>query len=397
MKRFFAIALVLLLCGVMFVGADDAKVMPAGIGRFYVAPTFGFANNYFNEDGESKSYASGAGSMQLFNLGFALEYGIIDWITAALQWAPGWNAWSDVDTVALGPDNDINANGVADLFLGAKLQFIGNQGLVENDMVRLALAPGVKIPLPGPDFEEQWNNVSDPANKDPVTPANIDKHVLGAGARLYFDYVINEKFFINLYSEFIGYPVKGDIFKSGINAYAAEGIAKGGLIGQIDLAALGGLIAAPQQAALTSLVQGTKIIDGGTVDYGYDLTFELEPAFSTSIAEATVFSAGLPFNFKLSPAKKHSIDIASDFDTVVTAFAALQPGLDDIVKKQIEDGLNGKGDPSYVFSLKPNVSIFFMGWALPTEFKVSYSAPLAGKNGDALHTITMQIKLYFKI
>ena len=37
-----------------------------------------------------------------------------------------------------------------------------------------------------------------------VTP---DKHTLGVGARAYFDYVLNEMIYINLYGEFIYYPM----------------------------------------------------------------------------------------------------------------------------------------------------------------------------------------------
>ena len=394
MKRFFAIALVLLLCGVMYVGADDAKVMPARIGRFYVAPTFGFVNNHFNEDGESKSLGEGEGGMQLFNLGFALEYGIIDWLTAALQWAPGVNVWSDVDKDLKVSTSNVNANGVADLFVGAKMQFIGNQGLVQNDMFRLALAPGVKIPLPGPDYEEQNKNM---LKNDPITGGNVDNHVFGAGARFYFDYVINDKFFVNLYSEFIGYPVKGDLKKSGIDPYAVDYGAKLTLMNTLE-----GMMAGTSALIPADLV----IIDGGTVNYGYDLTFELEPVFSTSIAEATVFTAGLPFNFKLNPAKKYDYDLTKKFNDTADTIGAMaagagMPGVSDMIKNLVTDGieenLNKTDDPSYIFTLKPNVSVFFMGWALPTEFKVSYSAPLAGKNKDALHSITMQVKLYFKI
>ena len=375
MKRTLVFGLVLLLVSTA-IFAEDAKVMPARVGRFYLAPTFGFANGGFDSDGKYESFDSGEGSMKMFNLGFALEYGIINWITGAIQWAPGINIWSDVDT-SLGTDSTVNANGLADLFVGAKMQILGNQGPVENETIRFAIAPGVKIPLPGPDFEEQFDNR---AKNEPVTAANIDKHSLGLGVRAYFDYLINDKFFINLYGEFVGYPVKQDIRKSGIESYMAELIAKGGLAA-----------AAPP---LAGDIMNSTIIKDGEVNYGYDLTFEMEPVFSTSIGQGTVLTAGLPLNFKLSPAKKYDLTITDEFATLANG---IMPGMADTVKDNILNGLNGDGSPNYIFSLKPGVSVFFMGWTLPMEFKVQYSAPIFGQNiGNALHTITFQARLYFK-
>jgi hypothetical protein len=92
MKKLAAVTLILLALG-SFVFADDAKVMPKMVGRVYIAPTLSVAPGAYNEDGEYKSFDDGA--VKAFNLGFALEYGVIDWITAAIQWAPGVTVWSD--------------------------------------------------------------------------------------------------------------------------------------------------------------------------------------------------------------------------------------------------------------------------------------------------------------
>ncbi|MDR2144235.1 MAG: hypothetical protein LBP29_07690, partial [Treponema sp.] len=89
MKKIIALGLVCFLCGTAFVSGDDAKVMPGRVGRIYFAPSFGFANGAYDEDGKYETYDSGEGAMKLFNLGFALEYGVINWVTAAVQWAPG--------------------------------------------------------------------------------------------------------------------------------------------------------------------------------------------------------------------------------------------------------------------------------------------------------------------
>jgi len=360
MKRKFVFVLaILILCTAVF--ADDAKVMPARVGRVYLAPTFGFANGAFDSDAKYNAFGEGEGKMKMFNLGFALEYGIIKWITGAIQWAPGVNVWSDVD-MSLGTNSTVNANGLADLFIGAKMQILGEQGPVENESIRFAVAPGVKVPLPGPDYEEQFKNI---AKSDPVTAANIDKHVIGIGARVYFDYVINNNFFINLHSEFIGYPVKGDLDKAGLDGYGADLTLKG------------------WNENPASAVMGKIKSDG--VDYGYDLTFELEPVFSASIGEKTVLTAGLPFNYKYTPGTKYGVSYPSG---VQAALLGANP-----MSQFIADS-----DPTHLFSLKPGVSVFFMGWALPMEFKLQYAAPIAGENiGRALHSITFQARVYFKI
>ena len=368
MKKSFATVLVLSFCTVMHINAEDAKVMPLRVGRIYLAPTLGFANGKFDSDGRYDSYSSGEGSKKLFNLGLVAEYGITDWISGAIQWAPGWNVWSDVDK-NLGSKSDVNINGVADLFVGAKVQIIGEKAPVKTDMFRLSLAPGLKIPMPGSGFEEQAKNIG---KNDPVTAANIDKHVLGTGVRFFFDYIINDNFFINLYSEFLLYPVKGDLKKSGLEGY--------------------GVAAAVFPASVPGF-GGKKIVASGTVNYGYDLTFELEPVFSMPMAEGTTFAAGLPFNFKLTPGKDYDITYTNDFKTLANAM----PPVAKQIKQNVEGNLTGE-DPTYFFSIKPNVSMFFRGWTLPTELKLLYSVPVAGKNNvDAMHSLTFQVRLYFKI
>ena len=259
MKRLLAIGLILAFAmPVLF--ADEASVMPARVGRIYLAPMYGFASSGYDNDGKSQKLGT---DISMFNLGLALEYGISDWISAAVQWVPGWTLWSKIDQ----PGVKANMNGVADLFVGAKIQVIGPKAPVANETMRLSFAPGVKIPLPGPDFTEELANIM--TGKE-ATMLSIDKHVLGLGLRTYFDYIINEKFFINLYNEFIFFPIEGEARYAGV----------------------------PQLMA--GLPAGTKI------DYGYSLIFELEPQFAHNVAEKTIFKTGLPVNFAIGAAPTYS-------------------------------------------------------------------------------------------
>jgi hypothetical protein len=357
MKKLLLCALILILAaGAVF--GDDAKAMPKMVGRLWLAPTFAFAPGGYDTDGDYDSYGSGEGTLKMFNLGFALEYGIIDWITAAIQWAPGVTVWSDVDKkvsyFSPGPtpsNSDVNVNGVADLFVGAKVQIAGEKAPVKTDRIRFAIGPGVKIPLPGQDFEKQ---VANAAATDDVIAANVDYHVFGAGVRVYFDYIFNEHFFINLYNETLFYPIEGAIDKASYEEYATFFGNKG--------------------------AAGVPNADAD-VNYGYDLTFELEPVYSTPLGNSGVtLTAGLPVNYKFTPG--HSYSVSGD-----TAAGTVAAALENL----------GAADPSHMLKVKPNISFFFTKWFLPTDIGITYGIPVWGKNALARHEITLKVKLYFAL
>jgi len=334
--------------------ADDAKVMPGRVGRFYLAPSFVFQNKSFEDDGSREDAAA---PVKAFNIGAAIEFGIISWITAAIQWAPGINVWSDVD---IGPGVTANAFGVGDIFVGAKMQILGTDAPVKTDNFRLAFAPGAKIPLPGPDYEKQLTNMM---SGDAFTLANIDHHVFGFGLRSYFDFIVNKNFFINLYNEFIYYPVKMDIKNAGFVEYMLS----------LDL-----------DATNAMLPDGDDMVV--EADYGYDLTFELEPVFSYDIAKGVTFSAGLPINYKTTPGVKPVFTATGPYaEALIPTFEAGAASM----------GLEAA--QTHLLTVRPNVSMFFMGWALPMEFKLAYFAPIWGQNSSASHTFNFQIRAYFKI
>ena len=358
----------LLLGSALF--ADDAKVMPKMVGRFYIAPTFAFAPGEYDTDGDYHSFDD---SVKVFNLGFVLEFGVIDWISAAVQWAPGWTIWSDVGGAAsaktllgnTGSTSDVNTNGVADLFVGAKIQIVGEKAPVQTSMFRLSVAPGVIIPLPGPDFEDEVKSVM---KSEKATISKMDNHVLGAGMRFYFDYIINQNFFINLYNETIFYPVKQDLNKDGPNFYAAKG-------GMAQNTTIQGMLGAATPQIMN--------IDG-EVNYKYRLTFEIEPVFTYPVADGVSFSAGLPINYRYIPAYEYSFDFPA-------AISGAAPNLEPLLLGYLNT------DPQHKFYINPNVSTFLTKTPLPLEFKLQYGIPLYGQNVNAQHNLTLQIRAYFKI
>jgi hypothetical protein len=189
------VVLLVMLALVMPAFADDAKVLPAGVLRTYFAPSYSFASQSFDADGDKVDLpASGGGAVSFINLGAAFEYGVNDWITAAVQWAPGVNVSSTFDD-----NEDQSANGMFEAFVGAKFQIVGEKAPVALSNARVAFAPGVIVPLAfGYDAEEEaTNTVYSKAYN--VLPAN---NVFGFGGRFYADYIVNKSVFLNLYSEF---------------------------------------------------------------------------------------------------------------------------------------------------------------------------------------------------
>jgi len=389
MKKLLIIGLVLLiLAPALF--ADDAKVMPAKVGRFYVAPIYSFVPGTYDDDGRRYDFPDGP--IKLFNLGFAVEYGINDWITAAMQWVPGVTLWSDLEDAT--GIKEANMNGLADLFAGVKMQIIGANAPVQSEKVRFAVAPGVIIPLPGVDFEEEFKNMSE---EKAATVANMDNHVFAAGGRFYFDYVFNNNFFINFHNETIFYLNNRELNKqspdlAGFKAKVGEGIP--------DLAA--GLGATGYTGA--DLAESLAALDG-EVNYRSNITFEIEPVFTTSLKDGIVLNAGIPINYQFSPASKYEMngsfrndlnDAKKHVDNLIAQGAPLEQLAGGLAG--IEEGYDNTFSDldSHTLRIGPNLSVFFMKLPLPLEFKFQYNVPVWGRNTNAQHGAIFQIRAYFK-
>ncbi len=332
MKRVLVVLLLLLLASGLF--ADDALVLPRGVMRTYITGGYAFFNKVYDDTAKSVD-PTGFDSLSALNLGGAVEFGVVDWISAALQWAPGWTVWSATKNGAIVSGLDyanLTVNGPYDVFAGAKVQVVGPKAPVASQKVRLAAALGVKIPVMMPDAG-YWNDQFTAATTGGTwLGAYNDKPLWGLGARGYFDYVLNDLFYVNLYSEFIYYL----------------GTAKRDQLGVADWTAVN-IFAQPNS----------------DVALGYDLTVELEPHFEMMIGEGLRLGAALPFTFTQSPELKFDGVALADTDT-------------------------------YLLVVSPNVSLFLMKFYLPMEIKLGYSLPLAGKNAYASNTLVLQLKLYMR-
>ncbi len=275
MKKLVVVLLLLGFITPLF--ADDALMIPQNVIRFRVIPSATFSSQYFDEDGDkedgviSPSGAVADGATQ-YNLSFALEYGVTDWITAALQWTPGWNFATTLDEpVPQQPpvsNDNIVVKGLNDLFIGAKVQIVGEDAPVLNEQHRFAFAAGAIAPLSTYDAEEERENF---LAGDDFRPLRTGRDVWGIGARLYYDFIINESFFVNLYNETIFYPEQE--------------------------------------------IETIKNPDGSDYAYGYKATFELEPQYQTMISDGVRFGAGLPLIYVTTPEYEVDGDALDDSDS----------------------------------------------------------------------------------
>ena len=344
--------------------------------------------------------------MKAFVLAFAVEYGVNDWITAAVQWTPALAAWSDVDKtldvpVAIGgagpSSSSVNGNGLADIFVGAKILLVGEKAPVKNDMFYFAVAPGIIVPLPGPDYEKMYQNYQ---TGKAVTAQNADNHVFGLGARFWLDVLPFENFITHLYSEFKYYPVKGKISQRSFEDY-------------VQMRGLNNIA--------NTLAPGTGASQKDEVDYGYNLTVELEPVYTFKNLGPGNLGAGAAFRYVLNPGVKYGAfndptgGVLTTGMTVGGAPFFKDPGISQVLRitpgvgytianetLSVEGKLNYMADvyqtdDSLIHKIKPEVNIFLYKTILPIEIKARYELPVWGKKANAQHQMDLELRFYLKI
>ncbi|MHA7880608.1 MAG: hypothetical protein ACX931_12500 [Saccharospirillum sp.] len=225
--------------------ADDAKVLPEGVLRTTLAPSLTSFDEKFDGDGEREDTVE----TSITTLSLALEYGINDWITGGLQWAPGFRVAGEVKDHPL-YDDRLDITGANDLFAGAKFQLLGTSGLSQSDTMRFAITPGIKVPLSSYDAQEEGTNA---ATGEDFKPGRVDRSAWGLGNRLSFDYLVTPDFFINFYNQ-------TSIFLDTEQDYS-PGVAD------------------------------------AEVEYGPELIFEIEPNYSTVVGNGVQLSMGLPVRY----------------------------------------------------------------------------------------------------
>jgi hypothetical protein len=323
--------------------ADNALVLPAGVFRTRLVPAYGWIPGSYDTNGNYTPYSSSTTVSKTItapNFGAVLEYGINDWISAGVSWAPGVTVSSSVSLAKTTTTG--NVDGLSDLFVGLKAQIVGEKAPVQSDSIRVTLMPGVEIPLGGADFASQYTNMS---SNSAYTLQNPALQLLGIGGLANFDYLFTKSFFIDLSSEFIYYP--GTVaFKdtSVVNYYYYNSLKKSGITYNPD------------------------------VGYGYELKLKIDPNYSIKLGEGVTLSADASLCYDASPAPSYSTTLSSTLSSAI--------------------GLNTNA--SWDLSLNPAISVFFTKTLIPFEVEIDYSNPLAGVNTTQSYSLDLQLKTYFK-
>lgn len=266
-------ALILLLLAGMIVPvfADDALVLPQGVMRFRTIPALSLTSQQFDNDGEKQDLSGNVDTAQVWALNFALEFGVTEQINLAAQWTPGWqfastvSASGDVPSAQADIIENAQQTGLNDLFVGAKAQIIGPNGYVPNENMRFAASVGALVPLSVYDAQEAADNYN--ANltggDEEYRAGRAGRDVWALGARLHFDYILSEMFYVNLFSE-TQFFVPRDLENASFGNTGAS-------------------------------------VSEAEYGYGYQQAFEIDPQFSMPLSSTVSLSGSLATRYTMTP------------------------------------------------------------------------------------------------
>jgi len=346
LRKLFSLTILGLLVCSMSLLADDGRTMSQKMIRFTVAPNFTMFDKDFDRGGGKVDAATG--NTRVFNLAFAVEYGITDWLTAAIQWAPGINAYTSMDGNSGGISFEKAKMKLTEpLFLGALMQIIGPSGVaLKNERIRVSVAPGVKVPLGTVNYVDEFTKAAIGGSFiDDFTASGIDKPAVGMGARIFFDYIVNPGIFINLANQTLFYPISVKAKNNPTEAVKAL------MAGQIYGAEYGNAYA------------------DSSLNYGFDTWVELEPQMMLPLTKGekpVLITAGLPIRYTYNPEYK-------------------------------VDGSAVDGTSTHALNFNPHTSLFFTSWKVPMEFMLQYTGVLAGVGEHQSNNLSFAIKSYIQI
>ena len=332
------VLMLLLMLSAVLSYADDALMIPAGVLRISPGAGFGFTVAEYDDSWKRVEIPKEGGRLYEIAVGTSIGLGLTDWLTAVIEWTPGFNVWSTFDYPAGTDHPDYPDPPITDLenakiigpyviYTTVKFQLVGRDAPIKFDPLRLVLAPVVKIPLPQPDWQKQADRMSDGDN---YIYRMADKHSFGAGARAYVDLILTKSFYVNLFGEFL------------LNFNA-----------QFDDTALWGPVA------------GTS----GSINYGGVQTAELEPHFETEVGGTLKLGIGLPVRYSV---------VGED---------TMETGGGDWVEFYRKK----------LLSISPNVCLSFPEARVPVQMELAYKLPLIGSNVPARHTLSLLVSTDLKL
>lgn len=326
MKKLGILLIAMVLTFALF--AEDGEVLPQGVFRFTNALSYNSTDKIFDKDGKSFD----TNEVSVASLSFGLEYGIVDWVSCGIQWAPAWNFYSDVKVIdKTSPFKKVKVVPTGGWFTGAKFQILGEQGLVLSENMRFAVTTGLFIPA-SYSVKEQTKN----AMKGDHFLYPCDCPAFMIGGRTHFDYIFPKFFDINLTTEFmkkLTIDADKDLAASANNAMAAMN--------------------AP----------GVKAVK--EVDYGYHYSLQLNPHFGMNLTDRVSFGLTTPLTYAYKSEVKW--DDKKIYDSVKSFTAAFSTG----------------------------ISVDFLDATLPFELSLDYNMNVLGKNTSNSKLLTLTFTPYF--
>ena len=368
-----ALILLLLVGMVAPVFADDAKVLPQGVARIRVIPVLGITTGSYDDSGDKTDNEDNAADQLpdegIWALGGALEYGVTNQISLGLRWTPVYQFMADAD--ATGTDAyDVQTGGLEQADLGAEIQILGEQGYLPNDMMRFSVTPGVGIPMPvTADWAAEGKNVIN--QSDFIAPTSLNTTEAQLGLLLNFDYIINEMFEVNLFTE-------------GRYRFARTRDVKDFYNGMVEEAA--------------SLSDAYSSYD---IEYGSNIFWEagIEPKASFQASDAIRFDAGLTTKFTLNTARDVTTTATLSNATAqgtVSSILSSNSSLGNLGLSSSDIDRTVDGDTSYMMRFEPSVGAFITALPVPLEITAQYSIPLLGQNEVASQRLITQLRAYVR-
>jgi hypothetical protein len=205
-----AIMIVALIVAVIApVVSHDARLPQPGQLNIALANSFMTLPGRYDADGSYQAWDKiNLGFSRSLFLGIALELGVLDWMSVGIDYSRGWIYWSWMYT-----SDTITFNQLFDLLLEVKFRLVGEKGPLVHDRLRVAASPVVQIPMPGPDWKKETDNVI--AGKA-YTGSDIGTRSFGLGGRMYMDVLFSDWFSLSSYGEFVNYfPIEKASLMSG--------------------------------------------------------------------------------------------------------------------------------------------------------------------------------------
>lgn len=375
------IVLLLLVAFVTPVFADDALVLPQGVARIRIVPILTTVSGTYDDSGSLTDNENDAGDQMpdeaIWALGGAFEYGITNQISLGIRWAPAFQFFGDAD--ATGQSSfDVQTGGFEHADIGAEFQVLGEQGYVTNEQLRFSVTPGFAIPMPvTTDWKAEGEALAE--QEDAILPTSLNTTELQAGMLLNFDYVINDVFEVNLFTEgryrFARTRDVQDFYNAYVNSVAA---------------AVPGIEDPYSEYELT---------------FGPNFLWEagLEPKASFQVADPIRLDVGLTTKFTLNTAQetttKATFADATQQATLQGAAggsAQLSQALQGAGAVTSDTDVTSDGDTAYTLRFEPSVGAFITALPVPLELTAQYSLPLLGQNTTATQSLITQLRVYVR-